>query len=159
MYRAVSRYLVSRPEVICGPPIAVVRCAYLFVGDHVTVGVERRTALDSEAQPFGAEVATLTVTGPNPTRLDLSTAAAAEMFTAAQAKTFRVEYRPLQISMPWVLWVYSFANTGLVIAESHLEPDGRIAKTPEWCDENVTGDPRFRDEQLALHPYSPAALD
>jgi hypothetical protein len=149
------RYLVSRPEVICGPPIAIVRCGYVFLGDHVTVGVERRTALDQDGQPFGDGVDTLVIKGSNPTRLDLSTGAAVEIFRAAQAKTVHTEYRPLTISMPWVLWVYHFANTGLVIAESQLDPGSRMAETPEWCDEDVTDDPRFRDEVLALRPYSP----
>ncbi|MEV4538153.1 hypothetical protein AB0J82_30655 [Asanoa sp. NPDC049518] len=158
MVAAVPRYLVSRPEVICGLPFAIVRCGYLFIGDQVSVGVERRTALDQDGQPFGEGMESLVVVGSHATRIELSTEAAVQMFLTARAKTFRIEYRPLTISMPWVLWVYKFANTGLVIAESQLEPGGRMAETPEWCDDDVTDDPRFSDAQLALNPYSPAAL-
>jgi hypothetical protein len=154
MATAVKRYLVRRPEVICGRGMAIVSRGYLLVGEHVTLGVERRRALDPEGQPFGDGMDRLIVKGSTDSRLPLSPSAAAELFRAAGAKTFLTEYQPLTISMPWVLSVYHFDNEGLVIAESQLEPGVRLAETPEWCDEDITDNPRFSDEQLALRPYS-----
>jgi CYTH domain-containing protein len=154
MAAAVRRFLVRWPEEICGREIAFVTRGYLHVGEHMTVGVERRRALDAQGQPYGETLDRLIVDAPpTPMRLEVSLAAAVEMFRAAKAKTFVTEHQPITVSMPWLLLVYHLHNEGLVIAEWHVEPGERMTELPDWCGADITDDPRFDDARLALQPY------
>lgn len=44
-------------------------------------------------------------------------------------------------------------NEGLVMAEIELESQDEAFERPSWLGEEVTGDPRYYNGYLALHPY------
>jgi CYTH domain-containing protein len=45
-------------------------------------------------------------------------------------------------------------NEGLVIAEIELNSVSEIFKKPQWLDEEVTGNAKYYNSQLSLHPYN-----
>ncbi len=50
--------------------------------------------------------------------------------------------------------VFSGANVGLVVAEIELEHEGQAFARPAWLGREVSHDPRYRNRELARHPYS-----
>jgi adenylate cyclase len=53
----------------------------------------------------------------------------------------------------WEIDVFDGENAGLVIAEIELDRADRTFEQPEWLGEEVTGDRRFYNADLAKHPY------
>jgi adenylate cyclase len=53
----------------------------------------------------------------------------------------------------WELDVFSGANAGLVMAEIELETEEQSFDLPEWAGPEVSADPRYRNGQLARHPF------
>lgn len=49
--------------------------------------------------------------------------------------------------------IFHEGNEGLIIAEIELISENDIVPLPDWIGEEVTGDPRYYNAQLALHPY------
>jgi CYTH domain-containing protein len=45
-------------------------------------------------------------------------------------------------------------NLGLVLAEVELESTSEAFLKPTWLGREVTGDPRYYNSQLSLHPYT-----
>ena len=54
----------------------------------------------------------------------------------------------------WVVDVFEGANTGLVMAEVELEHEEQSLVTPTWAGEEVTGDRRFGNSNLARCPFA-----
>lgn len=54
----------------------------------------------------------------------------------------------------WVIDVFEDQNQGLILAEVELDTPHDIVTVPEWCEREVTNDPRYYNEHLAKHPYS-----
>ena len=44
-------------------------------------------------------------------------------------------------------------NEGLLIAEIELEDEAEKFTLPEWADREVTGDKRYYNSELSVHPY------
>ena len=55
--------------------------------------------------------------------------------------------------MTWEIDEFSGENQGLVIAEIELEDEGQDFAPPDWLGEEVSGDPRFYNANLAREPY------
>ncbi len=53
----------------------------------------------------------------------------------------------------WEVDVFGGANAGLVMAEVELASEGEPFDTPPWVKREVSGDPRYFNANLALHPY------
>jgi adenylate cyclase len=45
-------------------------------------------------------------------------------------------------------------NRGLTVAEVELKGPGETVDLPDWIDREVSGDPRYFNSNLVLHPYS-----
>lgn len=50
--------------------------------------------------------------------------------------------------------VFHGANEGLVLAEIELAEEQEAFEKPSWLGEEVTGDPRYYNSMLSLHPFS-----
>jgi adenylate cyclase len=54
----------------------------------------------------------------------------------------------------WEIDEFAGANQGLIVAELELgDPDEAFAR-PDWLGEEVSGEPRYYNTELAKHPYS-----
>ncbi len=54
----------------------------------------------------------------------------------------------------WEVDVFYGANQGLIVAEIELSREDESFQKPEWVGEEVSGDPRYYNSNLAQHPYS-----
>jgi len=54
----------------------------------------------------------------------------------------------------WEIDVFEGANAGLIIAEVELADQDQAFERPGWLGPEVTGDKRFFNEYLALHPFA-----
>ena len=54
----------------------------------------------------------------------------------------------------WEVDEFHAENTGLVIAEVEMEHADEPVSLPIWVGKEVTGDPRFYNSNLSVHPYS-----
>ena len=53
----------------------------------------------------------------------------------------------------WEVDEFSGENAGLIIAEVELSDPLEIVDPPSWIGEEVTGDPRYYNSNLTVHPY------
>jgi adenylate cyclase len=56
--------------------------------------------------------------------------------------------------MTWEVDEFLGANAGLVVAEVELESEGQAFAPPAWLGEEVTGDARYVNANLAVQPFS-----
>jgi CYTH domain-containing protein len=56
--------------------------------------------------------------------------------------------------MRWELDVFSGANEGLVMAEIEIDSVDQQIELPGWAGKEVSGDPRYYNACLAVHPFS-----
>lgn len=54
----------------------------------------------------------------------------------------------------WEIDEFTGANAGLIVAEIELDSPGEIFELPEWTGEEVSGDVRYLNANLAQRPYS-----
>ncbi|MEL7585706.1 MAG: CYTH domain-containing protein [Prolixibacteraceae bacterium] len=54
----------------------------------------------------------------------------------------------------WEVDFFEGANEGLVLAEIELSTEDEVFTLPDWVEEEVTGDKRYHNSQLSVHPYS-----
>ena len=86
---------------------------------------------------------------------EIPVADAAEMLAlCGEAIVEKRRYFIEHVGMLWELDVFSGANTGLVMAEIELETEEQFFDPPEWAGSEVSADPRYRNGQLARHPFS-----
>ncbi len=50
--------------------------------------------------------------------------------------------------------VFEGANKGLIVAEIELQHENESFTIPSWLGNEVTGNPRYYNSQLSLHPYN-----
>jgi CYTH domain-containing protein len=55
--------------------------------------------------------------------------------------------------MMWEVDEFYQENEGLVIAEIELKHETQAFEKPDWIDEEVTGDARYYNSNLARYPY------
>jgi len=53
----------------------------------------------------------------------------------------------------WDLDLFAGENEGLVMAEVELRSEDETFEMPEWAGEEVTGDPRYYNANLARYPF------
>ena len=53
----------------------------------------------------------------------------------------------------WEVDVFAGENRGLVIAEVELGSEDQAFEKPAWAGEEVTGDPRYLNKNLAVRPF------
>ena len=66
----------------------------------------------------------------------------------------KTRYRHQHQGHLWEIDVFGGENTGLVIAEVELEREQDEPPRPDWVGPEVTGDPRYYNQNLARHPFS-----
>ena len=54
----------------------------------------------------------------------------------------------------WEVDVFGGANRGLVMAEVELPDADTVPELPDWAGEELTGDARYYNMNLAVHPWS-----
>lgn len=54
----------------------------------------------------------------------------------------------------WEIDKFSGENAGLIVAEIELSSTDEEVPLPPWVAEEVTGDPKYYNSNLAMHPYS-----
>ncbi len=54
----------------------------------------------------------------------------------------------------WEIDEFEGENQGLIVAEIELDETGQIFSKPPWIGLEVTGDLRYYNNNLAMHPYS-----
>ena len=55
--------------------------------------------------------------------------------------------------MTWEVDEFHGANDGLIVAEIELEREDQPIELPPWVGEEITEDRRYRNSNLAAHPY------
>ena len=64
----------------------------------------------------------------------------------------KVRYKVRVADHLWDLDVFAGENAGLVMAEVELTAEDEVFEMPEWAGEEVTGDPRYYNVNLARNP-------
>lgn len=67
---------------------------------------------------------------------------------------YKTRYLVQHADKTWEVDVFEKDNAGLVVAEVELEDENERIKLPEWAGEEVSGDPRYYNTELARHPYT-----
>ena len=70
--------------------------------------------------------------------------------TLVEKTRYRVEHGGLT----WEIDEFHGANAGLVVAECELESETQEIDKPAWVAEEVTGDPRYYNSNLAVRPFT-----
>ena len=65
----------------------------------------------------------------------------------------KIRYRIPQENHTWEIDVFEGDNYGLIIAEIELTSDEDYFAKPQWLGEEVSGDSRYYNSNLATHPY------
>jgi len=65
----------------------------------------------------------------------------------------KVRHEVVHGGLKWEIDEFLGDNTGLVIAEIELKSEDQPFSRPDWLGEEVTGDPRYYNSNLAAHPY------
>jgi CYTH domain-containing protein len=65
----------------------------------------------------------------------------------------KVRYRMEHAGKTWEVDEFFGENEGLILAEIELTSEEEIYERPAWIGEEVTGDPRYYNAYLALHPF------
>ncbi len=66
----------------------------------------------------------------------------------------KIRYRRPYEGLVWEIDEFVGANAGLVVAEIELPTVDHPFAQPEWVGEEVSGDLRYANSQLARHPFS-----
>ncbi len=66
----------------------------------------------------------------------------------------KTRYRREHQGHTWEIDVFDGSNAGLVIAEVELDNEADTPALPDWVAEEVTGDPRYYNVNLATRPFS-----
>ena len=146
------KFLVADPSVVerSTLPSSEIRQAYLAAGP---VSVRVRTA-DARGR--------LTVKGPArgirraEFEYDIPLREAEEMMASLRQGEIieKIRYRIEEDGFLWEVDVFGGANAPLVLAEVELDDEGVAVPKPRWLGEEVSGDPRFSNAALALHPFA-----
>jgi adenylate cyclase len=65
----------------------------------------------------------------------------------------KTRYRIPQENRTWEIDVFEGDNDGLIIAEIELTSEDDYFVKPQWLGEEVSGDSRYYNSNLATHPY------
>ena len=77
-----------------------------------------------------------------------------EMLTLFAGKILdKIRYRIEFKGKIWEVDVFEGENKGLILAEIELKGENEKFEIPEWIAEEVTGDERYYNSCLSLHPF------
>jgi adenylate cyclase len=62
-------------------------------------------------------------------------------------------YREMFGGYLWEIDVFAGANAGLIMAEVELSDPAAVVELPPWIEREVTGDRRYYNSSLAIHPF------
>lgn len=134
---------------------AAIRQAYLSRSPQAVVRVR-----------LTADAAWLTVKGPtrgiSRTEFEYSIPVAegrALLDLCGDAVVEKTRYRCEEGGSLFEVDVFEGENTGLVVAEIELEAPEQPFFRPTWLAEEVSHDPRYRNSELSVHPYSEWSSD
>lgn len=65
----------------------------------------------------------------------------------------KTRYEVFHEGLKWEIDVFSGMNEGLVIAELELMSENQSFNMPEWVLEEVSGDARYYNSYLSVHPF------
>lgn len=65
----------------------------------------------------------------------------------------KIRYPLIHENHIWQVDVFQDANAGLIVAEIELSRPDEPFSLPRWCGREVTDDPRYYNEYLAVHPF------
>lgn len=65
----------------------------------------------------------------------------------------KTRFRILESGHLWEIDEFHGANDGLLVAEVELSQPDEAVLIPSWIGSEVTGDPRYYNSNLTLHPY------
>lgn len=65
----------------------------------------------------------------------------------------KTRYKVLHEGFIWDVDVFSGKNKGLILAEIELKSERQVFLRPDWLDKEVTGDLRYYNSFLAVHPF------
>ena len=66
----------------------------------------------------------------------------------------KIRYRIEDGDLVWEVDEFRGDNEGLVVAEVELSHEDQEISLPEWIGEEVSGDPRYFNSNLSIHPYN-----
>lgn len=66
----------------------------------------------------------------------------------------KVRYNIPHAGHVWEVDVFSGVNEGLIIAEVELQQESEQVALPDWIGKEVTGDARYYNATLAVHPFT-----
>lgn len=66
----------------------------------------------------------------------------------------KTRYKIQHANLTWEVDEFAGDNAGLILAEVELSDENQKIELPEWIGEEVTGDPKYFNANLARHPYS-----
>lgn len=120
-----------------GPPVAV---RVRIMGGRATLNI-KRAILDIERDEF-----------EYPLPLEDAEALLAGLCQGTVIEKTR--YVTRYADLVWEVDVFEGANAGLVVAEVELDHAVQRVDLPPWVGAEVSGDPRYLNTSLALHPYT-----
>ncbi len=72
---------------------------------------------------------------------------------------YKTRYRVFHAGKTWIVDVFSRENAGLILAEIELQSETERFDLPPWIGKEVTHDPRYKNSNLAEHPFSSWGTD
>lgn len=66
----------------------------------------------------------------------------------------KTRYRIRHGDLVWEVDEFSGNNEGLIVAEVELSHEDEATSLPEWIGEEVSGDPRYFNSNLSVHPFT-----
>jgi adenylate cyclase len=147
------KFLVHDLSVVAGLVGTEMRQGYLSVDPERTVRVRlsgTRAFLTVKGIPSGSGASR------DEYEYEISARDAQEMLDriAIRPQVEKTRYRVTAGRLVWEIDVFRGENEGLVVAEVELPSEGTAVILPNWIGEEVTGDPRYYNNNLVAHPYS-----
>jgi adenylate cyclase len=65
----------------------------------------------------------------------------------------KLRYKVYHANNLWEVDEFQDENAGLIIAELELESEDDVFELPDWIDKEVTGENKYYDSNLSIHPY------
>ena len=156
-YERERRFLVVDQSILEGQPGDLIVQAYLFSQDGYVVRVRRSHR--GGKKPHEKDFAMLALKGPRYSyareeyEMEIPPTLAAQLIRRASCKLSKTRYPHTEPDGLWDVDVFHGDNEGLIIAEIEMRDPSRI-RVPDWCGAEITGDPRYNNENLASHPYA-----
>lgn len=145
---------IERKFLVAGKPWqeggVAIRQAYLAFGPPVAV----RVRIAGERANLNLKQATLDISRAE-YEYEIPLADAEELLFQHRvgASIEKTRYRVPFEGRTWEIDVFEGANAGLVVAEIELEGEDAALALPPWVGPEVSGDARYLNTHLALHPY------